>query len=138
MCTLQEATDPDVAAKMAVDAWNAFSSVPVGKSQCVIQCVQNKPHHVASGRDKALTILRLVMHTHSLNGRSANQAVCADPLCCAVAKVLDTADPVTKIALNSFYKLHDSLVVGSNHLEVSATVHCLNQPGLSAHVSCGL
>jgi len=52
----KEATDPDVAAKMAVDAWNTFSSVPV------------------------------------------------------VAKVLDTADPVTKVALNSFYKLHDSLV----------------------------
>ncbi|KAJ9515661.1 hypothetical protein QJQ45_002709 [Haematococcus lacustris] len=63
----QEATDPDVAAKMAMDAWSQFASVPV------------------------------------------------------VAKVLETADPVTQSGLSSFYKLHDTLVSWPLYSKVVAT-----------------
>ncbi|KAJ9531006.1 oil globule associated protein [Haematococcus lacustris] len=63
----QEATDPDVAAKMALDAWNSFASVPV------------------------------------------------------VAKVLETADPVTQTGLSSFYKLHDTLVSWPLYSKVVST-----------------
>jgi hypothetical protein len=61
-----------------------------------------------------MTEVAVVQCTKRYKGVPLSDHLLWTPIHTAVAKVLDTADPVTKVALNSFYKLHDSLVVGDS------------------------